>query len=473
MPKIVRADKDNLNAVVSITLEPTDYQPQFEEELQKYRKQASLKGFRKGKTPASVIRKMYGKGVLVEVINNLLGRELYSYIDQEKLDILGQPLPAEDQQPLDFDPKNLDAYEFKFDLGLAPAFEIEGLSSDTVFERYEVSMPDDIVDEDLQRIRERHGERVLVTEDIQEQDMLKFDVKELDGDSVKEGGITADFGIGAREITNEPAQKEVLSKKSGDTFHLNLFELFKNRDDHRVRHHLLNIDHDNDDQEVGEKFEVTITEVKRPMPAEMNQEFFDKAFGADKVHDEAEARDWIRADYKDFYDKQADALLFRDFQETLMEKNQMTFPDDFLKRWLEASNEGVSAADIERDYPAFTKNLQWTLLKNRLAKRFEIQITEEEVKDAFRRRVADYFGGYGNLDMINMTVDRLMQDEKQINEISEDILVEKLHTVIAEEVTIKPKTISRDEFMEILTAARAAAQATQTALANGSGDEEE
>jgi len=471
MPKIVREDKDNLNAVVSITLEPEDYQSQFEQELQKYRKQASLKGFRKGKTPASVIRKMYGRSVLVDVVNNLLGRELYGYIDQEELDILGQPLPSEEQQPVDFDPKNLEAYEFKFDIGLAPDFEIEGLSEDATFHRYEVEIPDEIVDEDLNRIRERHGERPEVTDAIQEKDLLKVSVKELEGDRLKEDGVESEFGIGVREITNEAAQQEIIGKKVGDTLRLNLFELFKNRDDQRVRNLLLDIEHEDEEMEVNEEFEVTITEAKRPMPAELNQEFYDKAFGEDNVHNEEEARDAIRADYKDFYDKQADALLFRDFQETLLEKNQLDVPDDFLKRWLKASNENVSEEDIERDYPAFAKNLQWTLLKNRLAKRYDIEITHEEVEAAFRQRVAEYFGGYGQPQMIDATVERLMQDQKQVNEIAEDILVDKLHHKIVAEVNIEPKPIGRDEFMEILTEARESAQAAQAPVVES--DEEE
>ncbi len=472
MPKIVREDKDNLNAVVTITLEPSDYASQFEQELQKYRKQASLKGFRKGKTPAGVIRKMYGKGLLLDIINNMLGRELYGYIDQEKLDILGQPLPSEEQPPLDFDLKNLVAYEFKFDIGLAPEFEIQGLSEDTTFHRYEVEIPDDIIQDDLNRIRERHGERREVTDPIEKQDLLKVSVKELDGDGVKEGGVESEFGIGVREITNEDAQQEILGKKLGDTLRLNVFEWFKNRDDHRIRHHLLNIDYEDDDLEVNEEFEVKIIEVKRPIPAELNQEFFDKAFGEDKVHSENEACDAIRAGYGEFYDKQADSLLFRDFQETLLEKNLLNFPDEFLKRWLLASNEGVSEAEVAHDYPAFAKNLQWTLLKNRLAKRYDIQISQEDVEGAFRQRVAEYFGGYGQPQMIDATVERLMQDQKQVNEIAEDILADRLHGQIAAEVTIEPKPISRDDFMKTLAEARAAAQASQTQMLDKEDEEE-
>ncbi len=472
MSKIVREDIDALNTTLTITIEKEDYEQQFEEELQKYRKNVALKGFRKGKTPANVLRKMYGRSVLGEVINNVLNRELFTYIEEQNLETLGQPLPSKDQSYVDFDVKNLEDYEFKFDIGLAPDFELNGISPDDKYERYEVEVPESVLDEDLMNLRKRVGERVQVEEHIQEGDFVKFEAKELDGGSVKEGGLETDFGIMVNEIENEDFKASLFTKKVGDTINANVYELFDEPDDHYIRHHLLKLDHDDHDTEVGQEFELTLMEATRNEPADLNQEFFDKAFGEGKVTSEEEAKDLIREDAKQFYSKQADALLFRDIQERLMEINDIPLPDDFLKRWLKANNEKLTDEVIEKEYDIFAKNWQWTLLRTKLAKKFEVEITEQDIREGFAQRVRDYFGGYGNEELVNATVDRLMQDQKQVNDIYEEVLVDRLSDAITGVVTVVSKPVDREAFMNVLDEARARAKAEQESAVMASDEEE-
>ncbi len=461
MSKIVREDIDALNATVTITIEKADYEEQYEQELQKYRKNVTLKGFRKGKTPANVLRKMYGRSVLAEVIDKMVQREIFSYIDEQKLDILGQPLPSEDHRTQDLDAKDLQDFIFKFDLGIAPQFELKGISANDTFSRYEVEISDTLVEEDLNNFRKRVGERKEVDGLIQKGDFVKFQAQELDGDALKEGGYETEFGLMVDEIENEAFTNELFTKKVGDTLRTNVYQLFDEPDDHYIRHHLLHIDHDDHHTEVGQDFELTITQVTRTEAAELNQDFFDKAFGAGKVTSEAEAKEEIRKDIAQFYNKQADALLFRDIQEQLMEKNALPLPDAFLKRWLKAANPKLSEATIEQEYDVFAKNLQWTLLKNKLTKQFGISVAEAEIREAFALRVRDYFGAYGSDELVFATVDRLMQDQKQVNEIYEDLLVDKMHEAITSVVTIEPKFIDREAFMRVLEEARAKARAEQ------------
>lgn len=472
MSKIVREDIDALNTTLTITIEKEDYEQQFEEELQKYRKNVALKGFRKGKTPANVLRKMYGRSVLGEVINNVLNRELFTYIEEQNLETLGQPLPSKDQNYVDFDVKNLEDYEFKFDIGLAPDFELNGISPDDKYERYEVEVPESVLDEDLMNLRRRVGERVQVEENIQEGDFVKFEAKELDGGSVKEGGLETDFGIMVNEIENEDFKASLFTKKVGDTIKANVYELFDEPDDHYIRHHLLKLDHEDHDTEVGQEFELTLVEATRNEPADLNQEFFDKAFGEGKVTSEEEAKDLIREDAKQFYSKQADALLFRDIQERLMEVNDIPLPDDFLKRWLKANNEKLTDEVIEKEYDIFAKNWKWTLLRTKLAKKFEVEITEQDIREGFAQRVRDYFGGYGNEELVNATVDRLMQDQKQVNDIYEELLIDKLSYAITGVVTVVPKPIDREAFMDVLDEARARAKAEQESAVMATDEEE-
>lgn len=472
MSKIVREDIDALNTTLTITIEKEDYEQQFEEELQKYRKNVALKGFRKGKTPTNVLRKMYGRSVLGEVISNLLNRELFKYIEEHNMEVLGQPLPAEDQGYIDFDTKTLEAYQFKYHLGLAPDFELNGISPDDKYERYEVEVPESVLDEDLMNLRKRVGERTQVEENIQEGDFVKFEAKELESGSVKEGGLETDFGIMINEIENETFKAELFTKKVGDKIKANVYELFNEPDDHYIRHHLLKLDHDDHDTEVGQEFELTLVEATRNEPAELNQEFFDKAFGEGKVTTEGEAKDLIREDAKQFYSKQADTLLFRDIQERLMEVNDIPLPDNFLKRWLKANNEKLTDEVIEKEYDIFAKNWKWTLLRTKIAKKFEVEIAEQDIREGFAQRVRDYFGGYGNEELINATVDRLMQDQKQVNDIYEEVLVDRLSDAITGVVTIVPKPVDREDFMNILDEARAKARAEQESAVM-SADEEE
>ncbi|MDX1942432.1 MAG: trigger factor [Saprospiraceae bacterium] len=461
MPKIEKEAIDALNATVTVTIEKEDYEAQFEEELQKYRKNVSLKGFRKGKTPANVLRKMYGKSVLAEVIDKMVQKEIFGYIEDQKIEILGQPLPSEDNIPNDLDVKDLQDFVFKFDLGIAPQFELKGISPEDTYERYAVEIPANLVEEDFAGLRARMGERVSAEGNIQEGDFVKFDAKELAGDALKEGGLETNFEIPMNEIQNESFKAELFTKKIGDTLRANIYELFNEPDEHYIRHHLLKLDHDDHDTQIGQEFELTIAEASRYEASELNQDFFDKAFGPGKVSNEEEAKAEIRKDIEVFYNKQADALLFRDIQERLMEVNELPLPDGFLKRWLKAANEKLSDEMIERDYETFAKNLKWTLLKNKLSRHFDIDISEQDIRESFAQRVREYFGSYGMPDLVDAAVDRLMKDQKQINEVYEDLLVDKLHEAITGIVTLVPKPIEREAFMGVLEEARAKARVEQ------------
>ena len=462
MPKVVREEIDNLNATLTITLEKSDYQPKFNSELNKYRQQAHMKGFRKGKTPLSIVKKMYGKSVLAEVINERLQKELFDHLNEEKVEILGQPLPAEDQEQIDFDLKDLTEYVFKFDLGLAPQFEVQGLDKQNEFEKYAVTIDDSILDKEMENIQKRLGERVYEEEKITEEDLVKFSAKEKEGDAIKEDGISSEFSILVSDIADEEAKKLLLSKKKGEAVELDLLQLEKDRDEQYVKRYYLNLQEEQE-WEFHNDFELTIEEVSHIQPAELNQEFFDKFFGEGEVSSEEEAREKVAENFKANYNNQADALLFRDFQEDLMEKNQLELPDSFLKRWILASNENADEAVIEKEYDLFAKNLQWTLIKSKIAKQNEVEITEEELKEGLRNRIRSYFGAspYANDDLIEGMLPRLMEDRQQLEQIQEELLSNKLHDVIAEAVEVKEKPIDTDAFEEIIAKAQAEAAAAQ------------
>lgn len=461
MPNVVREEIDSLNSVLTITLEKAEVENKLKSELNKYKDKAQMKGFRKGKTPEGMLRKLYGKGLLADIVNESLQRELYQHITENKLEVLGQPIPSENHPEIDLDPIQVSDYTFKFDVALAPEFEIKGIDASDVYSKYKVEISDERVEEELLKARKRFGKRIVSEAEIQEEDMVKLQIAELDGDAVKEGGLSNSFSL-LLANAEDAAKATLLSQKVGDTLHLNLFELEKDRDEDFVRRYFLGLDKEDEREVANPVFQVTIEEASRVEPAEMGEEFYNTYFGEGRVTSEEEAREAIRLDYGQYFDQQANALLFRDMQEKLLELNQLPLPDAFLKRWLLTSSENPNPEAIEKGYESFARSLQWSLIRNKAARLFGIQVTEDDLKNYFANRVLSYFGGQLNdMNLISGMVDRLMQDEKQVDQAGDEVLLDKLQTAISAVVTVDPKPIAEEEFLEVLRQAQAQAQAEQ------------
>ena len=462
MPKVEKKDIDNLNAVLTVTLEKSDYEPKLKAELKKYSKQAQMKGFRKGRTPVSIVKKMYGQSVLAEIINEMLRKELNEYLDAQEFKILGQPLPSEEQKQQDIDAKSLDDYEFKFDLGISPEFEVEGADEEATYEKMVVEISEEKIEEDLQAARKRHGERESVEDDtVKDNDMVKFKAIELEGDAPKEEGIETEFSLLISDNTDEALKEELKDKKAGDSIRFNLSELEEGRDEEYIRKYYLNLE-EGDEREFNDTFEATIEEVSRIAPAELNQEFFDQAFGEGNVSSEEEARKQLRDQMAQFYDRQAEALVSRDIQKRLIEQNEMEFPEQFLKRLMKATNENdITDETVEKEYDSFRESLKWSLIRNKLADRFGIEITENDIVGAAKQRIMNYFGGQmvpGMEDMINSTAMRMLQDENQVNQLSQELLSDRVFEVLLEKVTLEEKSVSLEDFEAEVERVQAEAQ---------------
>lgn len=474
MSKVVRQDIDNLNAVLHITIEAADYSTKLEEELQKYRKKAQLKGFRAGKAPMALIKKMYGRAFVAELVDNLLQETLSNYIQTEKLDLLGQPLSNAEQEDINFDLKELHDFNFKLDIGLAPEFEIQGLDASTVFEQQVVEVAPERIQEEIDHILKEYPSQVDAEGDLQEGDLLQFTAVELEaGDTVKEGGVQSTFSVLFQDAT--PALQDALKANGiGAAFVHDIYAVEKDRDEAFVRRYLLNLETE-DSREIHAHFQLTLNSAKRKGSVEMNQEFFDAVFGLDEVHNEEEMHDRIRKVLESRYEGQSNALLFLKFQNYLLETNELPLPDAFLKRWILETNDKANELVIEKEYPLFVKNLQWTLVRSKLAKHYGISVTEEEIMEAFKDQVRGYFAGYSSEmlgdDFLQNMAARLMQDEKQVNKMYEDILMDKLHVAIKNTVTIQQAPVSEEAFKQLFDSASKQASAERTVLAPD--DEEE
>ena len=458
MPKVVRADIDNLNTVLTVTVEKKDYEPKFLSELKKYRNQAHLKGFRKGKTPMSVVKKMFGKNALAEIVNEQFQKTLFDYIKEEKLEVLGQPLLADDQEPLDFDLKFLDDYEIQFELGLAPNIEINGLGNSETITRYKIEIADEIIDQDLQNARKRLGTNEQIEEDIQEGDALRLDVRELDENgTIKEDGLDSAFSVLVKDLTDD-FKAEFLTKKQGDNVKVNLLNLEQHEmaeEERRnfVRKYYLSLP-DDDETFFNAEFEATIEEVNRVTEAELNEEFFKKFLGENtEVTDETGAKDAIREDYDKIYEKQVDSMFYRDTMDRLLELNDFPLPDNFLKKWLKANNGPKIEEKLEVEYDKFAKQTKRSILFTKLKEKFELEAAEEEIvakaKESVRQMFGQYMGGMQD-SFIDQMAMRSLQNEEQVNGFYEQVISDKMINSLKGEVGTVEQVISIEDFQKLL-----------------------
>lgn len=454
MPQVVREDIDNLNAVLTVSIPKDDYLPLFNTELRKYRKDARIKGFRQGKTPTGVLKKMFGKSVLGEIINKMLQEQLTDFMVNDPTEILGQPIPSDSQEPVEFDVKDLQDYSFKFDIGLAPEFEVAGLEDDA-FDKYVVEIPAQMVEDEVQNLLQSNGDQTFPEDNIEEKDIVTFDIIELAGDAPKEEGISHEFGVLVERMEDE-MKEAVLKMKLGDELKLNPFQLEKDTTEKYVRKYFLGLEEDEEAEPVavGDQFQAEITKVSRVAKANLDQAFFDKVFGPEQVSSEEEFKAKLTENMSKTYNAQAEALLFRDIQKRLLDSNALALPEGFLKRWLSVSNEDLSPEILEKEFPAFADNLRWTLIRSKLNKTFEIEVSPEEVKESFKNKIRGYFGGGGVTpdmeSMVESMAERMLQDEKQVNEIYEEVSSNKFFEAVVEKVPLADKSISIEDFQAII-----------------------
>lgn len=439
----------NLTAQLTIVLESTDYKEDFDKEIKKYRSQAHIKGFRKGKTPLSAIKKMYGRSVLADIINNKLQNTMADYITENEIDILGNPLPAETQKPIDFEMKELGDFEFIYDLGLAPTFDVVGASDSDKYDNYKISMAEDMVDEEITNLQKRMGEQVEVDEEIEESDILQIEITEvLDG--AERDAFVTEITVMPDRLTDH-AKETLIGKRLGTDINIDIFDFEKDAAEDYVKKYFLK----DAPEDVSKNFKGSVSAIKRLKPAEINEEFFTKAFGPDaNVSTEAEARDFLRKELQDFYNEQGKSITKRYILENLIDKNEMSLPDEFLKKWLLSTNEKLSQEEVEKDFEGFRKNLKWTLVKQNVAKNNDIKLESEDLRAALKAKIEKQFAQYGGYPGINYDdmADRLMQNQETVQKEYEELLAERVLDKVYELVSLKDKEVTLDEYKEIVKA---------------------
>lgn len=455
MPKVVREDIDSLNAILVVTIGREDYEPKLKEELKKIRETHSIKGFRKGKTPVSFLKKMYGKSILSDVVTKMLQQEIAGAMSDEGHPYLGNPLPTKDQPVIDFDVNSLTDYIFRFDIGVTPTFEVVGVDKDNTFDYFTVQVPEEKVEAELELLRKQYGVREEITDDILEEDLLTLNAVELDGDSPKTDGWKTTFDILVQKVKDDDLKKELLGKKKGDTVRFNIFNLEADADENYTKKYLLNFSEADIEEgtTTGEMYEAVIETVRRLVPAELNQELFDKVFGEGKLTSEEQVHEELRKRIGQKSKSQAETLLYRELRLRLVDMNRenMPLPEEFLKRWVKTAHE-KEAVGILQNFDKFADDMRWSLIKNKLYKQFELDLNEKEIREMALHRVAGYFGSYQYMALLENMVNIIMEDPEQVNSIAGEVLSNKLFYKLKDAVSLHEIPVAEEELEEKIKA---------------------
>lgn len=433
---ITRENKDDLNAVLTVAIEKDDYTSKVDDILKNYKKSANIPGFRKGHVPMGLVKKQYGKAVLAEEVNKLIQDSIQKYINEEKLDVLGYPVPVE--QP-DFS-WDTEAYTFEFEVGLSPAFEIPYKNKKAITQ-YLIEADQEMIDSQLKLLQRQYGKIVSQTE-------------------VKEGfTVTGKFTSNEGEIENETSFKaEAISKdnqsiflgaKTGDIVEVPSKGLFVNEADAAA--------HFGVSKEVAEGLDVKVNfdiqEISEEVPAELNQELFDKYAGEGKVTSVDELKELIKEQASQNFVQHADQHLLNEVVEYLLEEVKFDLPDAFLQKWIRISGEEeLTEEAAKEEYEKSEKGIRYQLIESKLIKDNDLKVTAEEVKQGMKERIqmqmAQFGAGAFPDEQLEQFANQMLSNQDEVRKMSEQVMNGKLIALFKEKFNLKEKKVSFKEFSE-------------------------
>ncbi len=445
---ITKEQIDALNAVVKIHITPEDYKPRVDAVIKKYQKTANIPGFRAGMVPVGVIKKMYGKSVLVEELNSLLSETLGKYIYDNKIDVIGNPLPKKSEKEQVFEEGQ--NFEFLYELGIAPEVEITFPKDKIPY--YLVKIDEKMVESDISDLRRRYG-KFSNPEVSDEGNILYGEFNELDAEgNIKEGGNKTTTTISIEMIKEVNERKPFIGLKKSDTVNFNPLNVFKNETEVAA---MLKVEKDSPALQSDYRFTVmTINKIEK---AELNQEFYDKIYGEGVVKTEDEFREKIRAGIASYFERESDRKLKKDIRHKMLEELNVPLPDDFLKRMLKASQDKDKALDdhaFEHEYMHLSEDLRWNLINGKIAKSNSLEISEEEVTTVAKQVLHQQFANYGVYDMDPAKLDdlakRYLAEENNRERIERSILDQKVFDFVKPQLKLDVTELPYEELVKKL-----------------------
>ena len=443
---------DKVNGLMTITLESADYQPEVEKTLKDYRKRANIPGFRPGQAPMGMIKRQFGTSVKVDVVNKMLGEKLYGYVQDNKIQMLGEPLPSEQQEQLDFEGDK--PLVFKFDIAVAPEFKAELTEKDKI-DFYDIKVEDKLVDQQVEMYQSRAGQyEKAETFDPEQRDMLKGDLRELDAKgNVKEGGIEVSEAMLMPQYMKADDQKKLFNGcKLGDVITWNPRKAYPESDIELSS--LLKIEKDQVGEHTGD-FTYQITEISRFVKAPVDQTLFDQTFGEGAVKDEKEFRQKIADQISQQFQSDSDYKFLLDVRAYMEKKvGKLEFPEAILKRVMLSKNQDKGADFVEKNFDASIKELAWHLIKEQLVEAQGIKVDNDDLKAVAKEAARAQFAQYGMSNVPDEYLENYANDmlkkKENIDGIVDRAVDTKLTAALKGVVKLNKKAVTMEEFQELL-----------------------
>ncbi len=438
---------DSVNAILQITVAKADYQEKVDNSLKTFRKKANIPGFRPGTVPMGMVKKMYGKSILAEEINKLVGESLYNYIQENKLNVLGEPLPNEEkQQAIDFATEG--DYEFFFDIALAPEIKLSLTKKDKI-PYYKIDVNQELVDKQIESYKANYGKYDKVEEGAKETDLIRGVIKELEDGKVKENGINVESGVVMPSYMKDAEeQAKFIGTKAGDVVKFNPGKAYEGNETEIAS--LLHIDK-NAVEAIAPEFNFEITEITRYKEAELDQDLFDKVFGAGTVKDAGEFTEKVKEIISEQFAPDSDYKFLLDAKGLLEKKaGDIQFPDAFLKRWLLTTDEERTAESLDNDFPKIIEDLKFHLIKEQIAKDNDIKIENEDMKIIAMQAARAQFAQYGMMnlpdEMVENYANDMLKNKDNARNLLDRAMENKIIDVLKTKLGVEEKSISLEEF---------------------------
>lgn len=434
---------DNVNANITVELAPEDYNPAVDKAIKEQAKKASLPGFRPGKVPAGHIRRMYGKGILFDEVNRLVNEKISAYITEQELEVLGQPLPvaseAEDNYAWDFN----DKFTFNYEIGLAPEFDVP-FTAETEFVEYDIKADDATLADRIKNLRRSYG-KMTNPEISEEGDVLYAELKQD-----KEEGISNTTSIRLEMVEDAKTKKSLIGLKNDDEVKIDVIKAFKQEDIPRF----LGIPQEEVEGLDVTKFTLKVKNINRLEEADLDQEFFDKIFPAGDVTTEELFNEKVKEELEGLFKQNAAQKLRNDMFTFGMDSVAAQFPEEFLKRWLKATNPELKDEEVEEGFADFLSNLKWTIIENRIITGNNLEVKYDEVMAIAKERITAQLKMYGTdeeltEEQLQQLAMQLLSDSEQANRLFEEAKALKVFDHLTKTVKIKTKKINYDKFEKL------------------------
>ena len=451
MATVTRENIGVLNDKITVKVAKEDYLSSFEKTLKTYSKNANIPGFRKGMVPTGMIKKMHGQAVFTDEVLKTVEKELTSYMENEKLEIFAQPLPVSENDPRQINMNNPTEYAFAFEVGLKPEFEVADLSAQSI-KRYKATITDEMVEQEVDRLRLRHGKMTDPEEVTGEDNVLNINFIESDeaGNEI-ENGLQKDNSVLVKYFSEE-YRTNLLGKKKDDTLVVQLAKAFGEKELEWI---LSDLGLSKEDPAAAQKFfKLLITKVGLVEKAELNEEFFKAAFPAKEVKTEEEFRMAVKEEIQTYWDSQSKNHLQHELYHVLLDNTSIEFPESFLKKWMQNGGEQPKTPEqVDHEYPGFVNQLKWTLITDKLVRENNIDVAPDDIKAFAKQQLFGYMG-MGAMDeeqpWIAEYINRMMHDKKFVEDAYNRIQTDKLFGLLESKLSATETPISVEDFTKEL-----------------------